>query len=273
VLPGVLNGTGESGFWFTRRHLAFYGAEILEVEEKRVQNLPFFTVFIITSEKCILSGVLSKLHTAQPRIHVYIVLSFHMPAKPRWHADLDQIRRSVCALETAFVDRPAIERLFSVKRRQANYLMRTLGGYHIGQATVVGRDALLARLVELSTEPGKQRGYRAQAQRKTRVLEALHEALDEQRSAARPRRISAPPARPPGSPLPEGVRLTAPGELTIVFTTPEDLLGRVMGLAQSAAGDYVAFAAGLEGMSLRSGLERISPEARAEAIPESIEEA
>jgi len=170
-----------------------------------------------------------------------------MPAKPRWHADLNKIRRTVSALETAFVDRPVIERLFSLKRRQANYLMRTLGGYHIGQAAVVSRETLLAKLDEISTEPGKQHGYRAQAQRKARVVEFLNEALDDLRNAARPRRISAPPARAPGSPLPTGVHIASPGVLSIAFTTPEELLGRIMALAQSAAGDYAAFAAGLEG--------------------------
>ena len=46
-----------------------------------------------------------------------------------------------------------------------------------------------------------------------------------------------PPFRPASACRPRG--------LTISFTSPEDLLGRVMGLAQSAAGDFAALAAGL----------------------------
>jgi hypothetical protein len=165
-----------------------------------------------------------------------------MPAKPRWHADLVRIRRDVAALSTPFIDRPAIERLFSVKRRQANYLMLSMGGYHIGQAAVVSREALLVKLDELAAEPGYQTGYLGQAQRKARVVEAL----DELRNRARPRRVAPPPRPRAGSQLPEGVLLSAPGELTLSFTSPEDLLGRIMALAQSAAGDWAAFAASLE---------------------------
>jgi hypothetical protein len=160
-----------------------------------------------------------------------------MPAKPRWHAHLDQIRRTVTSLPSPFLDRPAIERLFLVGPRQANNLMRTLGGYRIGTATVVSRDELLLKLEQMAGP----RGYAAQAERKMRVVEAL----DDLRSKTRPRQVAAPPPRRSGSPLPEGVRISAPGELTIAFTSPEDLLGRVMGLAQSAAGDFASFAAEL----------------------------
>lgn len=160
-----------------------------------------------------------------------------MPSKPRWQADIDKIRSAVRALPSPFLDRPVVERLFSVRSRQANNLMRALGGYRIGQAAVVGREELLAMLDEAS---GMQE-CTVQIQRKTRVVEAL----DALRGEARPRRIATPPALRPDSPLPEGVRISAPGELTIFFNSPEDLLGRMMGLAQSATGDFAAFSAGL----------------------------
>ena len=159
-----------------------------------------------------------------------------MPAKPRWHADLNNIRTSIAALPSPFLDRPAIEQLFGVKRRQANNLMRGLGGYRIGHAAVVDREALLLKLDQMAGP----RGYLAQIERKSRVVETL----DALRSNARPRRGSPPPRRT-SSPLPAGTRISAPGELTISFTSPEDLLGRVMGLAQSAAGDFSGFAAAL----------------------------
>lgn len=160
-----------------------------------------------------------------------------MPSKPCWHAHIDQIRGAVRTLPVPFLDRPAIERLFSVRPRQANNLMRSLGGYRIGQVVVVDREELLARLGAIS---GVEE-YAAQIQRKSRVLEAL----DGLRGEARLRRIAVPPERQPNSSLPKGVRITAPGEMTIYFISPEDLLGRVMGLAQSAAGDFAGFAAGL----------------------------
>jgi hypothetical protein len=162
-----------------------------------------------------------------------------MPAKPRWHAQLEPIRRTLASLPSPYLDRPAIEKLFGVKSRQANYLMRSLGGYRIGQASVVSREELLGKLDALSG----LRGYLSQAQRKTRVVEAL----DELRGTGRPRPIATPPPRPAGASLPDGARLTAPGQLTIAFATPEELLGCLMALAQSAAGDYAGFAAGLSG--------------------------
>jgi hypothetical protein len=160
-----------------------------------------------------------------------------MPAKPRWHADLAKIRTSLTALPSPFVDRRAIEKLFGLGARQANNLMRSLGGYRIGPSAVVSREDLLLKLDDLAG----RRGYQVQVTRKARVVEAL----DEIRAQVRPRRIAPPPQRAPGSALPEGTRITAPGELTITFSSPEDLLGRVLGLAQSASGNFAAFAAGL----------------------------
>jgi len=161
-----------------------------------------------------------------------------MPHKPRWHADLARIRFAAASLPSPFLDRPAIEQLFGLRRRGANYLMATLAGYRIGPSSVISREALLLKLDEV----GGERATRGQALRKARVIETL----DELRSQARPRKISAPPPRRPDSALPAGVRVSAPGELTLLFSTPEDLLGRLMGLAQSAAGDFAAFAAALE---------------------------
>jgi hypothetical protein len=162
-----------------------------------------------------------------------------MPAKPRWHAQIEPIRRTLTSLPSPYLDRPAVEKLFGVKARQANHLMRSLGGYRIGQAVVVSREELLTKLDALAG----LRGYLAQAQRKARVVDTL----DALRDMGRPRPIAMPPPRSAGASLPDGARLTAPGELTIAFANPEELLGCLMALAQSAAGDYAGFAAGLSG--------------------------
>ena len=100
-----------------------------------------------------------------------------------------QIRTSVAALPSPFLDRPAIEKLFGVKRRQANNLMRGLGGYRIGHAALVGREDLLLKLDQMAGP----RGYLAQIERKSRVVETL----DALRSEARPRRVSPPPLAAP----------------------------------------------------------------------------
>jgi hypothetical protein len=162
-----------------------------------------------------------------------------MPSKPRWHADLPQIRRTIAAMTaTPFLDRPAIERLFGVRARQANYLMRGLGGYKTGTSSVVNREDLLLKLDQMAAPRGVPS---AEMQRKTRVVETL----DALKRNVRPRRICPPPPRLTTDPLPPGARISAPGELTILFSSPDDLLGRIMFLLQSANSDFASFADGL----------------------------
>jgi hypothetical protein len=72
-----------------------------------------------------------------------------------------------------------------------------------------------------------------------------HQDPRDLRSEAPTQRVSPPPPRRPSSPLPAGTRISALGELTISSSSPEDLLGRVMRLALSAARDLSGFGAAL----------------------------
>jgi hypothetical protein len=163
-----------------------------------------------------------------------------MPAKPSWHSHIVSIRRSLTAMtSTPSLDRPAIERLFGLRARQANYLMRGLPGRRLGSAVVIDREALLAHLDELAAPRGVAR---AATQRKASVLETL----DALRREGRPRRIPPPPPPAARGALPAGVRLAAPGELALAFATPEQLLGRILALAQAASSNFAAFAQSLE---------------------------
>jgi hypothetical protein len=166
-----------------------------------------------------------------------------MPATPGWHAHLPSIRRTLAAMTaTPWLDRRAIERLFGLRARQANYLMRAVPGRRLGTAVVIEREALLAHL-DLLAEP--RGAARPETQRKASVLEAI----DELRREQRPRRVLPPPPPPPaaeGTSLPAGVHVSAPGELTLEFASPEELLGRILGLAQAAAANFAGFAASLE---------------------------
>jgi hypothetical protein len=185
-----------------------------------------------------------------------------MPATPGWHAHLPSIRRTLTAMTaTPWLDRRAIERLFGLRARQANYLMRAVPGRRLGTAVVIEREALLAHLDALA-EP---RAASSPVARKASVLEAI----DALRREQRPRRVSPPP--PPGAntSLPAGVRVAAPGELTLAFASPEELLGRILGLAQAAASDFAGFVASLE--FARSGVatdssDEASPPAHGERV-------
>ena len=162
-----------------------------------------------------------------------------MPAKPRWYANLASIRRSVAAMTaTPFFDRRAVEQLFGVKSRQAVNIMRELESLHLGSARVVRREELLLRLDQMAAPRGVPQ---AEMARKA----GLVSALDELRLKPRPRRIP-PPVRVAGSALPAGVVIAAPGLATIAFDSPEDLLSRILFLAQSASADFAAFAASVD---------------------------
>jgi hypothetical protein len=168
-----------------------------------------------------------------------------MPARPRWHSKLDDIRQSLTDMDAPVIDRPTIERLFGVGRRQANNLMRIHHGYQLGTSKVVARDKLLAGLEKM----GAHRGVAtAETKRKSRLIEAL-EAVQRK---PRPRRIvpPPPPPRPSSSSLPPGFAITAPGELRLQFSTPEELLGRIQSLLEAAVKDFASFELSLEPPSL-----------------------
>jgi hypothetical protein len=164
-----------------------------------------------------------------------------MPARPRWHSKLDDIRQSLTDMDVPVIDRPTIEQLFGVGRRQANNLIRVHHGYQVGTSKVVARDKLLAGLERM----GAHRGVAtAETTRKSRLIEAL-EAIQRR---PRPRRIvpPPPPPRPASTSLPPGFTVSAPGELKLEFSTPEELLGRIQSLLEAAVKDFASFELNLE---------------------------
>jgi hypothetical protein len=189
-----------------------------------------------------------------------------MPARPRWHSKLDDIRQSLTDMDVPVIDRPTIEQLFGVGRRQANNLIRIHHGYQVGTSKVVARDKLLAGLEKM----GAHRGVAtAETTRKSRLIEAL-EAVQRR---PRPRRIPPPPPRPANTSLPPGFTIAAPGELRLQFSTPEELLGRIQSLLEAAVKDFASFELSLEppalGVAYVQPLETLpAPEASLEpAIP------
>ena len=166
-----------------------------------------------------------------------------MPARPRWHAKLDAIRQSLTDMDVPVIDRPTIEQLFGVGRRQANNLIRIHHGYQVGTSKVVARDKLLAGLEKM----GAHRGVAtAETTRKSRLIEAL-EAVQRR---PRPRRIPPPPPRQGSTSLPPGFTVSAPGELRLQFSTAGELLERIQSFVEAAVKDFASFERCLDHPSL-----------------------
>lgn len=132
------------------------------------------------------------------------------------------------------VDRATVETLFSLRRRQAINLMNSFGGYEIGKTALIERGVLIARLREIAA--GER--FRFEQRRRERLAERLDELRRYRQAAAVAIRVE--PAPPPCASLPPGVRLE-PGRLIIDFGSVEDLLAKLYGIAQAAAGDFTHF--------------------------------
>ena len=153
-------------------------------------------------------------------------------------AHLLAIRSAVAELESPGLDRAMIEDLFGLSRRSAIRLMASLCKPEQGRAMLVRRDNLLAMLDGLlATRP-----IQGEIARKRHLREKL--AALEREGEPRTTVITPPPPSD-GLPWPQGIALETPGTLTIRFTSPEELLGAVLALAEDAAGNYASFAARL----------------------------
>jgi hypothetical protein len=136
-----------------------------------------------------------------------------------------------------FLDRPAIEKLFGLGRRQAIRLLGAAGGYQVGKTFLVERLAL-ADFISSFEDSGAAPEARA---RKLRVATALNEVINHA-AAQRIQVHTAPDVfhRRPAD-LPEAIELIAPGKLQISYRGAEDLLAHIVELAAAAANDFPVF--------------------------------
>jgi hypothetical protein len=165
-----------------------------------------------------------------------------MPDQPSWIDRLPDITRSLEAPDAPpFLDRPSIERLFGLRRRQSIALMHRLGGYQVGKTFLVDRQTL----VEFLADPLRRHGADVEARRFRTVGERLARAREERHF----RRISIP-ATPPVfqinlDSLPAGIDI-GHRELTVHFDHPRDLLEKLFALSQALANQYESFEAAWE---------------------------
>jgi hypothetical protein len=167
-----------------------------------------------------------------------------MPAQPSWYTRIPEILRQLDAEGSPpFLDRPAIERLFRVGRRQAIRLMGVLNGYQVGKTFLVDGQSLRRFLAEI-----ERTGAGAQARaRKERVLTALNEVANH--AAAQRVQIHTAPTvlQRRVADLPQAIELIEPGRLLIHYKGAEDLLSRIVELAAAATNDFPAFRKRYEG--------------------------
>ena len=154
-----------------------------------------------------------------------------MPDQPSWIDRLPEITRRLEAPDAPpFLDRPAVEQLFGLRRRQSITLMRRLGGYQVGKTFLVDRHALLAFL----EDPLRRHAADWEARRFRSVGELLARAREERHL----RRIAIPATRPvfhiDFAALPAGIDI-GHRELTISFDDPRDLLEKLFALSQVLA--------------------------------------
>ena len=162
-----------------------------------------------------------------------------MAAPPKWHARLPEIRAALDALESPALDRAMVEELFALSRRQALRVMAAVHPHHKGRTSLIPRAALLDRLDTLLAK----RPIQGEILRKRRLRETLVALECEAQSRSTPVTV---PSADPSLPWPEGVSIPAPGCLNIRFSTGEELLGRVLALAEEAARDVDGFITRLE---------------------------
>ena len=163
-----------------------------------------------------------------------------MPAQPSWHVRVPEILAALSVPESPpFLDRPAFERLFQVRRRQAIRLLVQCDGYQVGKTFLAGRESVISFLESVERSGGAEvaRG------RRIRVGTALNDAVNH--LAASQLRVK-PRAALSGS-LHAGIEFPAPGKVQISFTDATELLTRIVELATFATNDFARFRKVFEG--------------------------
>jgi hypothetical protein len=161
-----------------------------------------------------------------------------MPKLPLWYRRVPEILGQLRSPGAPpFLDRPAIEQLFQVRRRQAIRLLGSMHGYQVGKTFLVDRASLIDFLDGLE-KSGAAPEARA---RQSRVAVALNEVANY--AAAQRVQIRTSPdvfRRRPAN-LPAAIEIVAPGKLQISYHGAEDLLSQIVELASAATNDFSGF--------------------------------
>jgi len=155
-----------------------------------------------------------------------------MPRRREWTSRLDVAVEELRSLPCPVVDRAAVEKLFGVSPRQALRILARMGAYRAGKGLQLGRDELVRRLEEM----GRDETVVFESRRRERIAGLLEQVRRELAA----KRVPIRGARDGVKGLPEGVSVR-PGRLAIEYGTAEELLARLLELAQAIAVDYERF--------------------------------
>lgn len=160
-----------------------------------------------------------------------------MPAKPLWYNRIDQIILELQALPGPWVDRRTVEDLLGVGSRRAQQIMAPCIAATIGNASVAGRDSLVAHLERLAS--GDDAEY--ERRRRQRFAETYARLRDERLNQPQVL-VPAPPSieRLRFADLPLGVEVAA-GRITVTFTEPNEALEKLLALAMAIGNDREHF--------------------------------
>ena len=175
-----------------------------------------------------------------------------MPKLPGWYVFVPAILQQLRGPDVPpFLDRPAIEKLFSIRRRQAIRVLAAASGYQVGKTFVVERQAVIEFLEEIENS-GAAPKARA---RKQRIATALNEVANH--AAAQSVQVRTAPdvlRRRPGN-LPSAIELVAPGKLQISYRGAEDLLAKIVELAAAADQRLPGLSRPLRGTGVNAALD------------------
>ena len=161
-----------------------------------------------------------------------------MPPQASWLLRVPEILQFLRApAAPPFLDRPAIERLFGLSRRQAIRLMGLCGGYQVGKTFLLDRMSLV-EFLEGRQQAGDVRLVR---QRKQRIASAIESAATEMTARRIEIRTSTAASPHQSAELPQAIQRIAPGKLQISYGSAEDLLSRIVELASAASRDFPGF--------------------------------
>src|SRR5215831_18019103 len=152
-----------------------------------------------------------------------------MPDQPTWIKSAPEILATLEAPGAPpFLDRPTVETLFGVRRRQAIHLLRRFGGYQVGKTFLAPREAVIRflRAPERWSAADDEKG------RFERVVNALGQARGELQQRRIPIPAEMKTLEMEFAGLPAGIRLES-GQLVIQFARPVELLEKLFALSQS----------------------------------------